>query len=86
VKVYYVNRDLGRQFIGHTVTVQYDHDAHKWLIADRHDRETRRHSAPAISRGEIVTMNFRPRPRRCDRKPPARQNLLAGKTAERSGW
>lgn len=61
VRVYYANRYVGKQFIGQVVKVQYDPDAHEWLIADRHDQEIRRHPAPEISRGEIVKMNFRPR-------------------------
>lgn len=60
VKVYYRNRYVGKQFIAQFVKVQYDPDAHDWIIADRTDNEIRRHPAPEITRAEIVQMNFRP--------------------------
>jgi hypothetical protein len=36
--------------------VQYDPQAHGWVIADADGRELRRHEAPAISREHIVNL------------------------------
>ena len=59
VTVYDHGRYVGKQFIGQSVKVQYDLDAHDWLIADRNDKEIRHHPAPEISRAEIFKMSFR---------------------------
>ena len=59
VTVYDHGRYVGKQFIGQTVRVQYDPDAHDWLIADRNDKEIRHHTAPEISHAEIIKMSFR---------------------------
>ena len=59
VTVYDRGRYVGKQFIGQSVKVQYDPDAHDWLIADRNDKEIRHHPAPEITRAEIVKMSFR---------------------------
>ena len=59
VSVYDHGRYVGKQFIGQTVKVQYDPDAHDWLIADGTDQAIRHHPAPEISRAEIVKMSFR---------------------------
>ena len=59
VTVYDHGRYVGKQFIGQAVKVQYDPDAHDWLISDRNDKEIRHHPAPEISRAEIVKMSFR---------------------------
>jgi hypothetical protein len=59
ISVYDHGRYVGKQFVGQMVKVQFDPDAHAWLIADRNDREIRRQSAPEISREQIVKMTFR---------------------------
>jgi hypothetical protein len=59
VTVYDHGRYVGKQFIGRSVKVQYDPDAHDWLIADENDKEIRHHPAPEISRSEIFKMSFR---------------------------
>jgi hypothetical protein len=40
------------------VLVQYDPQAHGWVIADAHGRELRRHAAPEISQDSIVKLAF----------------------------
>jgi hypothetical protein len=52
-------RYVGRQYAGHSVQVQYDPQAHRWVISDLQGRELRRHEAPEISRETIVKMTFR---------------------------
>lgn len=59
ITVYDRGRYVGKQHVGQVVQVQYDPDAHDWLIADRQHREIRHHPAPEISRAEIVKMSFR---------------------------
>src|SRR6266516_1014473 len=59
VTVYDHGRYVGKQFIGQVVRVQYDPDAHDWLIADRNDQTIRHHAAPEINRAEIFKMSFR---------------------------
>jgi len=57
---YYRHRYVGMQYVGQHVQVQYDPDAHEWLISDAEGRELRRHLAPEISRAEISKLSFRP--------------------------
>ena len=59
VSVYDHGRYVGKQYAGQYVQVQYDPDAHEWLISDAEGREIRRHSAPEISRTEINKLTFR---------------------------
>jgi hypothetical protein len=59
ISVYDHGRYVGKQFIGQTVKVQFDPDAHDWLISDRNDQAIRHHAAPEITREEISKMNFR---------------------------
>jgi hypothetical protein len=54
VGVYDQPRYVGRQYLGQYVQVQYDPQAHGWLISDAQGRELRRHSAPEISRDLLV--------------------------------
>jgi hypothetical protein len=85
VTIYDRGRYVGKQFVGQSVKVQYDPDAHDWLIADRTDRAIRHHPAPEISRTEIVKMSFRrPRPG-LPATPAARPNYMAGKAAKPAG-
>jgi transposase InsO family protein len=58
VGVYDRVRYVGRQYAGCFVQVQYDPQAHGWLIADTEGRELRRHEAPEISRDRIVKMTL----------------------------
>lgn len=58
VGVYDRVRYVGRQYAGQHVLVQYDPQAHDWLIADERGRELRRQAAPEICRVEIVKMTF----------------------------
>jgi hypothetical protein len=59
VGIYDRSRYVGRQYTGQYVLVQYDPQAHGWLISDEHGRELRRHAAPEISRAQIGKMTFR---------------------------
>jgi hypothetical protein len=59
VTVYDQGRYIGTQYRGQHVQVQYDPEAHEWLIADQESREIRRHKAPEISREKILTLRFR---------------------------
>jgi hypothetical protein len=59
VAIYDRLRYVGRQYTGQCVHVQYDPQAHGWLISDAHGRELRRHEAPEISRDRIVKLTFR---------------------------
>jgi hypothetical protein len=59
ISVYDQGRYVGKQFIGQYVQVQYDPDAHAWLIADGADQQIRRHDAPEINRVQISKMTFR---------------------------
>lgn len=56
VTVYDRARYVGRQYAGQEVQVQYDPEAHGWLISDQSGRELRRHEAPEISRDAIVKL------------------------------
>jgi hypothetical protein len=56
VGVYDRARYVGRQYAGRFVQVQYDPQAHGWLISDDEGRELRRQEAPEISREWIVKM------------------------------
>jgi hypothetical protein len=58
VGVYDQVRYVGRQYVGQYVLVQYDPQAHGWLIADAQGREVRRHAAPEISRDVLVKGTF----------------------------
>lgn len=59
ISVYDHGRYVGKQFIGQAVKVQFDPDAHAWLIADRNDQAIRHHPAPEITREQIFKMSFR---------------------------
>ncbi len=59
VSVYDHGRYVGKEFIGQAVKVQFDPDAHDWLISDRNDLEIRHHPAPEITCEQIVKMTFR---------------------------
>lgn len=59
VTVYDHGRYVGQQYGGQRVQVQYDPDAHQWLITDDQGRELRRHAAPEISQEVILQLNFR---------------------------
>jgi hypothetical protein len=59
VSIYDRARYVGAPYRGQDVQVQYDPDAHGWLIADRDGRELRRHAAPEISREQIAQLRFR---------------------------
>ena len=59
VTVYDRTRYVGRQYAGQDVQVQYDPEAHGWLISDHKGRELRRHPAPEISREQIVKLQGR---------------------------
>jgi hypothetical protein len=59
VTIYDHGRHVGVQYRGQTVQVQYDPQAHGWLISDREGREIRRHEAPEISRARILGLTFR---------------------------
>lgn len=65
VGVYDQARYVGRQYAGQYVQVQYDPDAHGWIIADEQGRELRRYATPEISRDTLVKRN---RPQRADPK------------------
>jgi hypothetical protein len=58
VTVYGHARYVGKQFIGQPVKVQFDPDAHAWLIAQRNDVQIRHQPAPEIRREQIVKMTF----------------------------
>jgi hypothetical protein len=58
VGIYDRARYVGRQHAGQHVLVQYDPQAHGWLISDQQGRELRRHEAPEISREQIARMTF----------------------------
>jgi hypothetical protein len=49
-------RYVGRQYAGQDVQVQYDPQAHGWLVSDAHGRELRRHEAPEISAAALVKL------------------------------
>jgi hypothetical protein len=85
IGVYDHGRYVGKQFIGQSVKVQYDPDAHDWLIADRRDHEIRHYPAPEITRAEIIKMSFRRKRHRKSTAKAARQNLVSGKAAKPSG-
>ena len=59
VAVYGRQRYVGRQYTGQAVQVQYDPQAHGWVIADAPGKELRRHEAPEISRDTIVKLAFK---------------------------
>jgi len=59
VSVYDHGRYVGKQYAGESLQVQYDPQAHGWLLSDRVGRELRRHSAPEITKEHIVKLNFR---------------------------
>ena len=59
ITVYDHSRYVGKQFVGQRVQVQFDPDAHAWLIADRHQRTIRYQPAPEINRSQIYKMSFR---------------------------
>jgi hypothetical protein len=59
VGVYDQARYVGRQYTGQSVQVQYDPQAHGWIIADAQGRELRRHAAPEISRETLVKGNLK---------------------------
>jgi hypothetical protein len=56
VGVYDRVRYVGRQYAGQHVLVQYDPQAHGWVISDARGKELRRHEAPEISQQTIVKM------------------------------
>lgn len=59
VSVYDHGRFVGKQYAGEYVKVQYDPDAHLWIIRDSQEREIRCVEAPEINRAEIDKMSFR---------------------------
>jgi transposase InsO family protein len=59
VSVYDHGRYVGAQYRGQSVQVQYDPQAHGWVISDSEGREIRRHEAPEISREQITKLSFR---------------------------
>jgi hypothetical protein len=59
VSVYDHGRYVGKQYAGEYVQVQYDPDAHLWIVRDSKEREIRCVAAPEISRAEINKMSFR---------------------------
>lgn len=58
VGVYDRARYVGRAYAGQQVLVQYDPQAHGWLITDAQGCELRRQPAPEISRSSIVQLKF----------------------------
>jgi hypothetical protein len=64
VAVYDRLRYVGKQYAGQVVQVQYDPQAHGWVIADAEGRELRRHEAPEISRARIVKLTREQRGRK----------------------
>lgn len=59
ISVYDHGRYVGKQFVGAMVKVQYDPDAHDWLISDSNDKEIRHQPAPEITQAQIIKMKFR---------------------------
>lgn len=59
VSLYDHGRYVGKQFIGQSVKVQFDPDAHAWLISQSNDQQIRHQPAPEINREQIVKMSFR---------------------------
>lgn len=66
VTVYDHGRYVGKQYQGQDIQVQYDPDAHEWLISDAQGRAIRHHPAPEISQAGIDKLNFR-KPRKAKR-------------------
>jgi transposase InsO family protein len=58
ITVYHRYRYVGRQYAGQYVQVQYDPQAHGWLIADAQGKELRRQEAPEINRDALVKMKL----------------------------
>jgi hypothetical protein len=56
VAVYHRSLYVGRQYAGQHVLVQYDPQAHAWVLSDTEGRELRRHDAPEICRGQLVQL------------------------------
>lgn len=56
IRVYGRLRYVGRQDAGQEVPVQYDPQAHGWLLCDAHGRELRRHEAPEISAAALLKL------------------------------
>ena len=59
IAIYDRLRYVGRQYAGQYVLVQYDPQAHRWVIADAQGKELRRHEAPEITQETIVKMDFK---------------------------
>lgn len=59
ISVYDHGRYVGAQYRGQWVQVQYDPDAHAWLVSDRAGQVLHRHPAPEISREQIGRLTFR---------------------------
>ena len=59
ISIYDHGHYVGKQFIGQAVKVQYDPDAHVWLIATKDDRQIRQCVAAEINRSQIHKMTFR---------------------------
>jgi hypothetical protein len=57
ITIYHRARYVGKQFVGQQVQLQYDPEAHAWLISDRNDRMIRHVPAPEITQTEIVNMS-----------------------------
>ncbi len=63
VSVYHRGLYVGAQYATRQVQLQYDPQAHGWLISDEEGRELRRHAAAEISRAgiqEACRRNLRP--------------------------
>jgi hypothetical protein len=59
VSVYDRGRYVGTQYRGQWVQVQYDPDAHGWVIRDRVAQVLQRHGTPEIRRERIGRLTFR---------------------------
>jgi hypothetical protein len=59
IAIYDRLRYVGRQYAAQYVLVQYDPQAHGWVIADDQGKELRRHAAPEITQEKIVKMDFK---------------------------
>jgi hypothetical protein len=55
---------VGRQYAGQHVRVQYDPQAHTWLVSDLQGKELRRPEAPEISRQYLMDLSSRKKSRR----------------------
>jgi hypothetical protein len=64
VAVYDRLRYVGRQYAGQHILVQYDPQAHRWVMSDIQGKELRRHEAPEINPQNIVKVKVKKRGRR----------------------